>query len=135
MKVKKKVLVLLALVVVLSQTGIISRAADYSDTFFSFCCQQASHDTSKRVKQVVGYVYCYPESGQTKMNVQVRNSTNSTVGVVKELNTGTRYALKNNVPAGNSIYLHISRKSKDYTINKGYWSPDCAGSYTVKQAG
>lgn len=130
MSVKKKILI--ALVLVLSQMGVVAHAADYTDQEFSFCCQQASHDTNKRVKEVVGYIYCYPKSGQSKLKVQVRNVTNSTSGVVKTLNTGTRYALQNNVPQNNTIYLHLSRISKDNSINKGVWSPDCAGSYTVK---
>lgn len=133
MKFKKKIGMLVLAGVLICQGGIVARAAaDYSDKPFAFCCQQANVDTGKYPKGVKGYIYCYPETGQIRMNVTVKNYTNGTTGNTKTLNTGTRYALSNNVPVGNKVYLRISRIFQDNTINKGVWSPDCAGSYEVK---
>ena len=72
-------------------------------------------------------MYCYPKSGQSKISVQINGK-----GSVKKLNIGKRYALTNSLSAGDSIYLKLTSQSKDNTIDKGVWSPDCAGSYTVK---
>ena len=128
----KKIILSMVLTAILLQGVVAVNAADYVDKSFSFCCQQASYNTAKYTKGVTGYTYFKYNSGQPAIYVNVIDYNTSNVSNKKYINDHQGYALTNGVIAGNKVYLRLTRQSKDNTYDTGVWSPDCAGSYTVK---